>query len=144
KRQLGLSRDVSHTIHSAWFRLDGGLDIEQWGAHDEGWMARMAEPGLRMYSTNHLLGEGYWIWLIPLGSGPISIGVCADPRFHPWESMDTLEAALDWFDEHEPQLGAVIRERRDQIEDFLKIEDFAFSCERVSSPQRWGLTGEAG
>jgi hypothetical protein len=34
--------------------------------------------------------------------------------------------------------------RLDQVEDFLKIEDFAYSCERLYSPQRWGLVGEAG
>ena len=47
----------------------------------------MSEPGIRQYSTNHLLGEGYWVWLIPLSTGPISIGVCADPRFHPFEEI---------------------------------------------------------
>ena len=36
-----------------------------------------------MLSTNHICGEGYWVWLIPLSSGPISIGIVADPRFHP-------------------------------------------------------------
>ena len=143
KRKLGLFKDAAHTINSSWLRLGGGIDIDDW-SDDADWHARMKGAGIRVASTNHLLGEGYWVWLIPLVSGPISIGICADPRFHPWESMNTLEAALDWFDEHEPQLGAVIRERRDQIDDFLKIEDFAFNCERVYSPQRWALTGEAG
>src|SRR3954467_4787054 len=58
KRRLGLSREVGHTINSSWLRLRGGMDLEQWGAHDAEWMARMTEPGLRMHSTNHLLGEG--------------------------------------------------------------------------------------
>jgi flavin-dependent dehydrogenase len=143
KRKLGLTKEAEHTINSAWLRLGGGIDIDDW-SKDPDWHARMARPGVRVASTNHLLGEGYWVWLIPLVSGPISIGICADPRFHPWERMNTLDAALDWFAEYEPQLGAVIAERRDQIEDFLKVEDFAFSCERVYSPQRWCLTGEAG
>src|SRR5207244_133873 len=143
KRKLGLSRDVGHKINSAWFRLGGGLDIEQWGLHDEGWMARMSEPGLRMYSTNHLLGEGYWVWLIPLGSGPISIGVCTDPRYHPFEEISEFDRLLDWLRRHEPQLAAAVEPRLDDIEDFLRVEDFAYGVERTLSPERWSLVGEA-
>lgn len=143
KRKLGLAKDAEHTINSAWLRLGGGIDIEEW-SDDSAWRSRIARPGVRHASTNHLMGEGYWVWLIPLVSGPISVGIVADPRLHPYEQINTLEGALDWFDEHEPQLGEVIRSRRDQIEDFLRIRDFAYSCERVYSPQRWCLTGDAG
>ena len=109
KRKLGLARDVEHTINAAWLRLGGGLDFEQWGAGNPDWMARMTEPGIRMYSTNHLLGEGYWVWLIPLASGPISIGVCADPRLHPLEEIGDLDHWLHWMSRHEPQLADAIR-----------------------------------
>lgn len=143
KRKLGLEKDDGHHINSSWFRLAGGLNIEDW-SQDEGWIARMSEPGLRGFSTNHLMGEGYWVWLIPLASGPISIGIVADPRFHPWERINTLDGAIDWLKEHEPQLGHDVERRRDQIEDFLKVEDFSYGCERVFSPERWCLTGEAG
>jgi flavin-dependent dehydrogenase len=143
KRKLGLEKDVSHTINSSWFRLGGGLDLEEW-SDDPAWLGRMSERGLRMFSTNHLLGEGYWVWLIPLASGPISIGICADPRLHPYESINTFDKALEWLKEHEPPLGEAVAKRTDQIEDFLKVEDFAYGCERVYSPDRWCLTGEAG
>ena len=43
----------------------------------------MSEPGIRKFSTNHLLGEGYWVWLIPLSTGPISIGVVRRPALPP-------------------------------------------------------------
>ncbi|MGB0092222.1 MAG: tryptophan 7-halogenase [Solirubrobacteraceae bacterium] len=143
KRKLGLAKDVEHTINSSWFRLGHGLDYEQWGASDQKWMSRIVEPGIRHLSTTHLMGKGYWVWLIPLRSGPVSIGICADPRFHPYERIETLDAALDWLREHEPQLFEAVDPRRDQIEDFLRVKDFAFGCERVYSPERWCLTGEA-
>ena len=144
KRKLGLQKDNGHDVNSAWFRLAGGIDIEEWVQDDPEWMGRMTKPGLRRFSTNHLCGEGYWVWLIPLSSGPISIGIVADPRFHPWERISTLEGALDWIREHEPQLAAVLDGRREQVEDFLKVENFSYSCQRVYSPDRWCLTGEAG
>jgi flavin-dependent dehydrogenase len=143
KKQLGLAQPDGHHVNSSWFRLDGGLDIEDW-SDDEGWLGRMSERGLRRFSTNHLMGEGYWVWLIPLASGPISIGIVADPRLHPWEEINTFDRALDWLHRHEPQLAEEIEGRRDQIEDFLRVEDFSYGCEQVFSPERWCLTGEAG
>jgi len=143
KKMLGLEKDVDHTINSAWLRLANGIDIEEW-VDDEAWFERMQERGVRKLSTNHLMGEGYWVWLIPLSSGSISIGIVADPRFHPYEEIKTLDAAIDWLQRHEPQLAAEIDSRRDDIEDFLKVENFAYSCQRVFSPERWALTGIAG
>ena len=83
--------------------------------------------------------------MIPLSSGPISIGIVADPRFHPWEEMNTLDAAIDWIRQHEPQLGESLDARRDQVEDFLKVEDFSYGTKRsFYGDDRWCLVGEAG
>jgi flavin-dependent dehydrogenase len=143
KRKLGLAREVGHHVNSAWFRLAGGLDIDEW-SDDEQWHRRMTAPGLRALSTNHLCGQGYWVWLIPLSSGPISIGIVADPRFHPFERINTQEAAMAWLAEYEPQLAQALEGRSEQIEDFLRVEDFAMGCARQFSPERWCLVGEAG
>ena len=144
KRKLGLGTDAGHHINSSWFRLGGGLDLEQWGdPSNPRWMARISEPGIRQYSTNHLTGEGYWVWLIPLATGPISIGVCADPRFHPFEEINDFARLLDWLRRHEPQLAAAVEPRLDDIEDFLRVEDFAYGVEQTYSKDRWSLVGEA-
>jgi flavin-dependent dehydrogenase len=144
KRKLGLERPNGHNVNSAWLRLAGGFDIEEWLRDDPECMARMTEPGLRRFSTNHLCGPGYWVWLIPLSSGPISIGIVADATIHPFERISTLDAALAWMAEHEPQLAEVLEGRRGQVEDFLKVENFSYGCKQVFSSERWCLTGEAG
>jgi flavin-dependent dehydrogenase len=144
KGKLGLGREVAHTINASWFRLAAGLDFERWGADNADWLGRMREVGIRQFSTNHLMGEGYWVWLIPLGSGFISIGACTDPRLHPYDEFNTLERLFAWFDDHEPQLAAAVRPRIDEVEDFLTLEDFAYGADRVYSPDRWTLVGEAG
>jgi flavin-dependent dehydrogenase len=143
KRKLGLSADCGHHINSSWFRLSGGLDLEDWGRNDPAWMGFMAQPGLRKFSTNHLLGEGYWVWLIPLSTGPISIGVCADPRYHPFDEMKDFESLLDWFRRHEPPLAASLENRLEDVEDFLRVQDFAYGVQQTYSPERWSLVGEA-
>ncbi len=146
KRKLDLLEGNGHVINAAWFRLAGGMDLETWvDESDTEFYGRMDERGLRGQSTNHICGEGYWIWLIPLSSGPISIGICADPRFHPYEEINTLEGALEWIRKHEPQLGAHLDGRSDQIEDFLKVRDFSYNCkECFNGAKRWALVGEAG
>jgi flavin-dependent dehydrogenase len=143
KRKLGLGFDSGHHVNSAWFRLAGGLDYEQWGIDNKGWMARMAKPGIRQYSTSHLHGKGYWIWLIPLSTGPISIGVCADADIHPYEEISSFEAMLNWLRKHEPQLAAAVENRTDDIEDFLRVKDYSYDVEQAFSKDRWTLVGEA-
>ncbi len=143
KRKLGLAADSGHHINSAWFRLAGGLDLEQWGASDSEWMGVMSKPGIRQFSTNHLMGEGYWVWLIPLATGPISIGVCADPRVHPFEEISSFDAMLNWLRRHEPQLAASVEGRLDDVEDFLRVEDFSYDVTQMCSNDRWTLVGEA-
>lgn len=143
KRKLGLAQDVEHTVNASWLRLAGGLPMDDW-SDDADWQARMQQQKVRYLYTNHLMGQGYWVWLIPLSSGAISIGIVADPRFHPFERINTLEAALDWLDEHEPIVGEAVRSRPDDVQDFLKVEDYAYRVQRVYSPERWCLTGDAG
>jgi flavin-dependent dehydrogenase len=146
KRKLGLLEDNGHVINSSWFRLAGGLDLEDWAdPDDEEFFGRMSERGVRKLSTNHVCGQGYWIWLIQLSSGPISIGLCADPRFHPFDEFDTLEGLVDWFRRHEPQIAEAVEGRFDQVEDFLKVPDFSYGCKQCyDGADRWCLVGEAG
>ncbi len=144
KRKLGLEAESGHHINSSWFRLSGGLDLEDWGRENEAWMKRMPQPGLRKFSTNHLMGEGYWVWLIPLSTGPISIGVCADPRIHPFDEINSFDRLLGWLREHEPQLAASVENRLEDVEDFLRVEDFSYGVKQAYSTDRWSLVGEAG
>ena len=64
--------------------------------------------GERWLSTNHLMGKGYWVWLIPLGSGSTSIGIVADDDLHPYARINRFERAMDWLREFEPQCAAVV------------------------------------
>ena len=143
RRKLDLADDTGHHINAAWIRLAGGLDFEDW-TDDEEWLNRMPEPGLRRLSTTHLIDEGYWLWLIQLASGPISIGVCADPRVHPWEEIESFDAFMEWTREHEPLVYNEIDGRREDVLDFLRVKDFSYASTRVFSPDRWTLVGEAG
>src|SRR5581483_4587366 len=75
QRQLGLAKKWDHHANAVWFRIGHPIDIHQWSA-DPNWQGRIRE-GERRLSTNHLMGSGYWVWLIPLASGSTSIGIVA-------------------------------------------------------------------
>ena len=145
RRKLGVGEgvDTGHHCNAAWIRLAGGLDFEDW-TDDEEWLGRMPEKGLRIHSTSHLIQPGYWLWLIQLESGPISIGVCADPRFHPWEEISSFDAWMEWMRRNEPQLHAALEGRRADVLDFLRVQDYSYGSTRFFSPDRWTLVGEAG
>ena len=62
KRRLGLAENVAHDANAAWFRIGAELDVATW-SQDLVWQRKIF-PGLRRLSTNHLMGRGYWVWLI--------------------------------------------------------------------------------
>ncbi|MBV9689305.1 MAG: tryptophan 7-halogenase [Ktedonobacteraceae bacterium] len=142
KRQLGLAKKVEHHANAVWFRIGFPIDINAWST-DPTWQARIRD-GKRSLSTNHLMGPGYWVWLIPLASGSISVGIVTDARMHPFEQMNRFERALAWLHEHEPQCAEAVEQHCNEVQDFRVMKDYAYSCEQVYSHERWCLTGEAG
>jgi flavin-dependent dehydrogenase len=142
KRQLGLAKKVGHHANAAWFRIGHPIDINQWSA-DPDWQARILE-GERYLSTNHLMGPGYWVWLIPLASGSISIGIVTDANMHPFDEINRFDRAMAWLHAHEPQCAEVVEQHRHEVQDFRVMKDYCHSCEQVYSSERWCLTGEAG
>ena len=142
RRKLKLGKPVGHDVNAVWFRVSTRLKIDDW-SRDPAWRSRVPS-GERWLSTVHLMGRGYWVWLIPLGSGSTSVGIVADEAIHPYATINSYERALAWLDRHEPQCAAEIRKHPDQIEDFLGFRKFAYGVERVFSADRWALSGEAG
>jgi flavin-dependent dehydrogenase len=142
KRQLGLARDNAHLAHAVWFRIGEHIRIDEW-SQDPAWRARCVTP-TRWLSTNHLVGPGYWVWLIPLASGSHSVGIVADPRHHPLEQMNSFERAMAWLAVHQPRLHEDLDGKREKLQDFAFLRRFSYDCAQVFSAQRWALAGEAG
>lgn len=142
KRQLGLAQDNAHKANAVWFRLDARLDVDAWGRDPE-WRTRCRPPE-RWRSTNHLVGDGYWVWLIPLASGSHSVGIVCDAATHPLETMKSFELAMEWIARFQPALFEQLDPLRDRLQDFAFFRHFSYGCRQVFSPQRWALVGEAG
>lgn len=143
KRHLDLAELNDHDANAIWFRISERIDIND-RSDDAAWLDRCNPPN-RWLSTNHLMGEGYWAWLIPLASGSHSVGIVADAKLRPIETMSTFDKAMTWFEKHQPRLFEALDNKRDKLQDFAFFKRFSYGCEQVfSGKQRWALTGEAG
>ncbi len=142
KRKLKLEQGNEHAAHAIWFRVNHRINVDAWSS-DPQWQARCQTPE-RWLSTNHLCGKGYWLWLIPLGSGSHSVGIVADPKHQPLAQMDTFEHAMDWIKQHQPRLFEELDPVRHTLQDFAFFKRFSYGCKQTFSDQRWALTGEAG
>jgi flavin-dependent dehydrogenase len=143
KRKLGLAKKCGHDANAVWWRYDQHVKIDDW-SDDAGWQAINDNLRKRWLSTVHFMGEGYWVWFIPLGSGSHSVGIVADGKLHPFSGMSSYEKAMAWLRAHEPQAARHCEGREGQLQDFLGYKDFSYSCKQVYSADRWALTGEAG
>lgn len=142
RKKLKLTRGNRHTANASWFRVKGRVDITELAPEGElDWhTANWAKE--RWRSTNHLMGEGYWVWLIPLSSGNTSVGVVVHDAVHGFESVSNLTRSQAFIQQHEPALGAHLE--RFEPMDFGCYRGYSYGVARSWSPDRWALVGEAG
>jgi flavin-dependent dehydrogenase len=80
-RKLGhLHANTEHPISAVWARFSGA---KQWDSYE--WRERFPDyvdgcDTSREWATNHLLGRGWWVWIIPLRGGDVSAGIVFDNR----------------------------------------------------------------
>lgn len=142
-RQLDLKQPNAHHCSAVWFRVATEIDIGRW-SDDPDWQSRLVE-GDRAMSTNHLMGEGYWVWLIRLASGATSVGIVADPALHRFTDFNTLDKARAWLRTHEPQCEEVLAAHEHLIRDFRVMKNYSHGVTKVfDGAHRWGITGDAG
>ncbi|MFT5248191.1 MAG: flavin-dependent dehydrogenase [Gammaproteobacteria bacterium] len=142
KRKLGFAESIEHHVSSAWFRLDYKVDVDTW-SDDPNWHSKV-KTGLRHLSTIHLMGKGYWVWIIPLVGDRTSVGIVADEKIHPLASYNKLDKALAWINEHEPQFGEELAKLTDKVLDFKIMKHFAHNSGETFSTDHWAVTGESG
>lgn len=142
KRKLELAKPNGHNVNAAWFRIDFPIDIDTWS--ESPWWQERIVSGRRHLSTNHLMGEGYWVWLIPLASNSISVGIVTDAGIHSFSDINRFEKALAWLHRFEPQCAEAVEQHRDKLLDFKVLRNYSYGCKQVYSEHGWCLTGEAG
>ena len=90
--------NTEHPTAAAWGRWKG---VKDWDGLElaEKFPAWAAAPhGTRNTATNHVVGDGWWSWWIPLKGGDVSVGVVFDQRLVDWpRDGGTLAERLKTF-----------------------------------------------
>ncbi len=133
-------RPLNHRIRAAWARVEGDLDVGTWSTQLS--FAARTLDGLRRHSTNHLMGGGYWTWIIALPSGATSVGVVVDPdvlEFNPasYGEMVGWLAQRDRRTAHELAIATPVEG------DFHVTHLNATVAEQCFSAERWAVVGQA-
>jgi flavin-dependent dehydrogenase len=139
KLNLRLKSDTQY--NAVWFRLKGRFDISDLVPESKrAWHQRVPNR-IRYYSTNHFMGNGYWIWLIPLASAHTSVGIVTEEALQPFSGYNTYEKVKAWLAQHEPMLHDHLQDYSPL--DFLKVRDYSFSSKQIFSAKRWACIGDA-
>ncbi|MCD8483377.1 MAG: NAD(P)/FAD-dependent oxidoreductase [Verrucomicrobia bacterium] len=69
-----------HPIASIWSRWRGVKTLDDLDVREQLPGLKMRGHGTRFTATNHLVGEGWWAWIIPLKGEETSIGIVYDER----------------------------------------------------------------
>ena len=94
-RKLGHFRpNLDHPINAVWARFTG---VKEWDSYE--WREKFPEMAnacrtSREWATNHLMGYGWWCWIIPLRGGDVSAGVVYDSRIFDLPAGREFGAAL--------------------------------------------------
>ncbi len=141
KNRLGLQKASAHKASACWFRIDRKIEIDHFTAN-QAWHDRCQPCKTRWLSTNHLMGPGYWVWIIPLHSGVTSIGIVMEDALMGENNFANIESTLEWLRPRHPQLAESIVGAK--LMDFVRVRDYSYSCKQIFSSDRWGISGEAG
>ena len=141
KTKLGLNKETGHKGNAVFFRVNRKVIIDEWSENSE-WQDRICDPGKRWLSTNHLMGPGYWIWIIPLASGATSFGIVMDDQALAESNISSYEDTIDWLRKEHPRCAQALVDA--ELLDFKIMQDYSYGCKQMFSDQGWALTGEAG
>ena len=141
-RKLGLiDRNEAHPTAAIWARWIDVRHLDDLIAREAPALAGRAVASRRL-ATNHYVGFGYWIWVIPLGNGETSIGIVFDKRLVRLHESRTREEDYRTFLAAIPALAEMLKGAT------LRREDLRFYAHlpyvtRQYMGEGWGLLGDA-
>ncbi len=142
-RKLGYFRpNTEHPINAVWARFSG---VKDWDSYD--WRERFPDYANacrtgRSWATNHLMGHGWWCWIIPLKGGDVSAGLVYDSRiFRLAEGANLGERLRSHLVSH--PIGSEIFSAAKIVEgDVHAFSALPYSNTQVCGPG-WAMVGDA-
>lgn len=142
-RKLGVLRpNEAHPINSVWARFTG---VKDWDSYD--WRENLrdymdASRIARSWATNHLMGHGWWCWIIPLRGGDVSAGIVYDNRIFKLPEGANLAERLHAHLVRHPVGREIFRDARAIEGDVHALSMLPYHCETVCG-DGWAMVGDA-
>ena len=141
-RRLGIiDRNREHPTAAVWARWRNVRHIDDVAARGPVAFARRG-LGSRRLSTNHYMGFGYWVWVIPLGNGETSIGVVYDTRLMSLGDGPERERSFREFLLGIPSLAELLEGAELRTDDLRSYAYLPYVTRQYMGPG-WALLGDA-
>lgn len=137
-----LSPLPEHPTNSVWARFRGVADLDGAvlrGRHPE--YARACQAS-RAAATNHLVGYGWWCWIIPLKGGDTSVGIVYDERLFSLPPGESLAARLHAHLLGHPVGKTLFSEASVVTGDVKAYSSLPYFSREIAGPG-WQLVGDA-
>jgi flavin-dependent dehydrogenase len=141
-RRLGIiDKNREHPTAAVWARWKNVRHIDDVAARGPVAFARRG-LGSRRLSTNHYMGLGYWVWVIPLGNGETSIGVVYDTRLMSLSDGPERERSFREFLLGIPSLAELLEGAELRTDDLRSYAYLPYVTRQYMGPG-WALLGDA-
>lgn len=135
--------NTEHPTAAVWSRWRG---VQDWDSRELAqkypqWAA--AVYGTRGTATNHIIGDGWWAWFIPLKGGDVSVGVVYDQRLvdFPQDGGKLGDRLKDFLHQH-PVAREMLAGAEFVAEDVNRRKNLAYSSTTYAG-DGFALVGDA-
>lgn len=140
-RRLGLiERNENHPTAAMWCRWKNVRNIDDIAARHGELATRNISS--RRLGTNHYMGLGYWIWVIPLGNGETSIGLVFDTRLVDLHQSKNRPDDFIAFLKAIPALAELLEGATPRLDDFRFYGHLPYVTKQYMG-NGWALIGDA-
>jgi flavin-dependent dehydrogenase len=142
-RQRGtMEANEAHPVHSIWVRFQNVRSLDSDAVFREAPFLRENSLVGRGSATNHLMGHGWWSWVIPLANGDVSAGVTWDERlFEPAPATTVGDRVKQTLLGH--PIGRLMFEHAVPVEgDARSLKNLAYHSTEVCG-DGWASVGDA-
>ncbi len=140
-RRLGIiERNDEHPTAAIWCRWRNVRHIDDLAARDGALGGRNVSS--RRLATNHYMGYGYWIWVIPLGNGETSIGVVFDKRIIDLHRSTNRAQDFVAFLNDVPALAELLKSASPRLDDLRFYGHLPYVTKQYMG-KGWALLGDA-
>ncbi|MEY2526613.1 MAG: hypothetical protein QOE73_1384 [Verrucomicrobiota bacterium] len=142
-RKLGhLRPNLEHPINAVWARFTGVKAWDSYELREKFPSYANAVRTSREWATNHLLGRGWWVWVIPLQGGDVSAGIVYDSRIFKLPDGPSLAERLHTHILGHPVGREIFGEARAIEGDVHALSMLPYHSEKVCD-DGWAAVGDA-